>query len=110
LIGAAAKGEVLLVLPCIDRLSGKSHAFCFSKSFLPPKARKRVILVRKPLLFILAAYSHLVVHHVGKGFPRGFQARMQKGRNLTDVTGVLVVTNANTLDDTIDTDCRHTQK
>jgi hypothetical protein len=64
LIGAAAKGEVLLVLPCIEWHSGESQAFCFPKRFLPPKARKRVILVRKPLLFILAASSHLVAHHV----------------------------------------------
>jgi hypothetical protein len=27
-----------------------------------------------------------------------------------DVTGVLAVTNANTLDDTNDSDCRHSQK
>jgi hypothetical protein len=81
LIGAAAKGELLLVLPCIDRLSGKSQAFCFPKSFLPPKARKRVILVRKPLLFLLAAYSHLVAHHVGNVFTRQLGFNLEECRH-----------------------------
>ena len=73
--------EVLLVLPCIDWLSGESQAFCFPKSFLPPKARKRVILVRKPLLFLLAASSHLVAHHVGNVFTRQLGFNLEECRH-----------------------------
>src|SRR6266849_5539647 len=51
-----------LTLPGIDRLSGESHTFLLPKGRLPPKARKRLILVRKPLLFLLAGCPRLVTH------------------------------------------------